>query len=295
MPESVACDLCGVAEAMPQPKKTQILRISDGLGICRCSGCGLIYLSPRPTPAELRALYASHPFWSAENIARFPERETFDRARMQRVERWKPGRGTMLGVGCLEGGYVLRTARSRGWEVLAVESVEALAAFARDRLRLPVERSEAWDLTELQGRTFDVVYGHSFEHVFSPRRTMRQCRSLLSPDGLLVMDVPNQFHSLKDQLKSAVFEVLGSRLLPHLYVEASYDFHLYYFNPATLRALLASEGFEVLELRTYLPHHPVYRGNPRAGWLQELLYAVGGLFERGPSMEVIARPRGSAA
>ena len=44
-------------------------------------------------------------------------------------------------------------------------------------------------------------------------------------------------------------------------------------------------------MRTYLPGHPVYLSNPRARWLQELVYWAGHWVNRGPSIEVIARPR----
>ena len=291
MPETVACNLCGSAEAVAQPRKTQILRMTEGFQICRCARCGLLYLSPRPTLAEMAALYAQQPIWAPEALPNLPERRAFDHKRMQRLERWKPGRGTLLGIGCLEGGVGLAVARARGWQVLAVEFVESLVEHVSSQLDIPVQRAMAWDLSALEGRKFDVIYGHSFEHLPDPRQTLRRCHALLEPDGLLFIDVPNQFHALKDRIKTVVHWAVGARLLKHLYISGAYHFHLYYFNPSTLRRLLASEGFEVVAFRTYLPFHPVYRDNPRGGWLQEAVYALGGLFEQGPCMEVLARKR----
>jgi hypothetical protein len=73
------------------------------------------------------------------------------------------------------------------------------------------------------------------------------------------------------------------------YQEVKAEFHTFFFNPHTLRELLVSEGYEILSLRTYLPNHPVYLFNPRGRWLQEFIYAIGGLVGRGPCIEVVAK------
>jgi hypothetical protein len=292
MPEIVPCNLCGSTAAVPEPRKTRFLGLIEPFAVCRCTSCGLIYLSPRPTPAELAALYGTEPYYSADNATRGASRRRFYGARMQRLEHWRPGRGALLGIGCLEGGYALEVAQSRGWDVLGVESVEALAAHARLELSIAIEPTSAWDLSRFAGRRFDAVYTHSFEHMPDARLTLRQCRALLGRDSVLMIEVPNQFHSLKDGLRDAIQSFGGARSTRLFYRAVSPHFHMFYFTPSTIRRLLTSEGFEVLELRTYLPSHPVYLMNPRARWLQEAIYAFGGLLGRGPTIEVIARPAG---
>lgn len=289
MPETVPCNLCGSADGLPQPKKARFLELPEPFGICRCRRCGLIYQNPRPTVAELAAMYATHPFYASENLTRGASFRPFYASRMERVERWRPERGTMLGIGCIEGGYALEVAQSRGWRVFAIEFSPAFAAHARG-LGVRVEVARAWDLSSVAGRHFDVVYSQFMEHLFDPRDTLRQCRQMLDREGLLVLEAPNQFYSLKNKVKKAVIQVGGAKARKLFYGEAGAEFHTYYFDPSTIRALVTSEGFEILELRTYLRGHPVYHFNPRLGWLQELLYAVGGLFDRGPSIELIARP-----
>lgn len=45
---------------------------------------------------------------------------------------------------------------------------------------------------KLAGRTFDVVYcGELIEHVFSPDAVLEDIRSVLSPDGVLILSTPN--------------------------------------------------------------------------------------------------------
>lgn len=291
MPEIVSCNLCGSQERTPQPRKSHVLNLRSDYTVCRCDRCQLLYLSPRPSAEELAGLYRAEPYYSADNATRGAKRLRFYDAKLQRLEKHKPRQGRLLGIGCLEGGYALDVAQKRGWQVVCVDFVDALVEHARSRLQLEIRLGDAWDLSVLQGETFDAIYGHSFEHVPDPRKTLRQCLELLKPDGILMLEVPNQFYALKDRIKSLLFGVLGRRTLRYFHGEVSPHFHLYYFSRQTLCKLLSSEGFEVLELRTYLPRHPVYLANPRALFLQELSYLLGAPFGMGPTIEVICRRR----
>jgi len=290
MPESVPCNLCGSAERLPKPKIARLLDIREPFGVCRCSRCGLVYLTPRPTVAEYATMYATHPYYSAANAMRGAPRRGFYALRMERLERWRPQRGTMLVIGCLEGGHALEVAQNRGWQVLGIEFSEILATYARERLGVQVEIAKAWDLSGLIGRSFNAIYTHSLEHLPDPRATLRQCHNLLTQDGLLMIEVPNAIRSLKQKLKGAMITLADSKVRRLFCGQVGEEFHPYFFEPGTIKALLRTEKFEMLDLRTYLPRHPVYLSNPRVRWLQELLYAVGGLVERGPSIEIIARP-----
>lgn len=295
MPETVPCNLCGNTDVTPQPEKVRFLRIPEPLGICRCPRCGLLYLNPRPTAAELDEMYHTHPYYSAENATRGAARGDFYDARMERLEHWNGGVGTLLGVGFSDGGYALAAAQARGWKVVGVECSRILVEHARTQLGLDVRSSPEWELSGFRGSVFDAVYSHNMEHVLDPRGILRQCRSLLKEDGLLLLEVPNQFYALKDKVKRLMYFFMGSRARRYLFTEVAPEFHTYFFDPHSIRKVLASEGFEILEFRTYLRGHPTYLTNPLAGWLQEAVYAIGGLLERGPCIEVLARPRNSSA
>ncbi|HEX9771650.1 MAG TPA: class I SAM-dependent methyltransferase [Kiloniellales bacterium] len=289
MVETVACNLCSSSEARARPEKTRFLNIEPPFGIAECLSCGFLFQSPRPTLVELKKMYATHPYYSEKNASRGERRTGFYEARMRRLESFKPKRGDVLSIGCLEGGYFLKVARSFGWQVEGVEFSEILREHARSALDIDVKLAEGWDLASFAGNLYDVIYSHSLEHVLDARRTLQQCRGLLKQDGLLVLEVPNQFYSLKDKLKAGFLALTGHRTSGLFYQETKAEFHTYFFNPRTLRRILTSEGFELLSFRTYMPSHPVYTSNPTGRWLQEAIYAVGGIFERGPSMEAIAR------
>jgi SAM-dependent methyltransferase len=291
MPEAVSCALCGSSASIAEPRKTRLLNLRPPYAICRCGQCGFRYLNPRPTVDELAEMYATDPYYAADNATRGATRSRFYHAKMARLERRRPQRGKLLGIGCLEGGYALAIARARGWRVAAVEFSPILASHARAALGIDVEVARAWDLSPVRGDRFDVIVSQSLEHVPDPGVTLAQCRDLLTPDGLLMLEVPNQFHSLIDVLKMAVVRVGGDGAYRWFHRDLTFEFHTLYFTPRTIRALLTREGFDVLDLRTHLRAHPLYLGKGLRRWLQGAVHAVGGLLNRGPCIEVIAGRR----
>jgi SAM-dependent methyltransferase len=292
VPETVPCALCGSTAAVPEPRKTRLLDLRAPNAICRCRPCGFLYLSPRPTIEELAEMYATDPYYAADNATRGATRTRFYHGRMARLERWRPERGRLLGVGCLEGGYALEIARARGWRVEAVEFSPILAEHARTALGIDVSVARAWDLSALRGDRFDAIFSQNLEHVPDPGVTLAQCRELLGPDGLLMLEVPNQFHSLVDVLKLTVARIAGKSAYAWFHRDLTFEFHTLYFTPRTIRALLEREGFRVLALRTHLRAHPLYLGKGRRRWLQGPIHALGGLVNRGPCIEVVAARSG---
>ncbi len=83
-------------------------------------------------------------------------------------------------------------------------------------------------------------------------------------------------------------EMLGDNRFRVFEKPVPQHFHLYYYSRETIGQMLHSEGFEVSSLKTYIPGHPVYLRNKKGKWVQESLYALGGLFGQGPSMEIMA-------
>jgi SAM-dependent methyltransferase len=288
VPEIVGCPLCRGEGGSIEPRKTRLLNLREPYAICRCRACGFRFLNPRPTVGELSVMYTTDPYYAKDNATRGAGRRRFYHRRMERLERFRPERGDLLGIGCLEGGYALEVARARGWRVAAVEFSPILAEHARTALGIDVRLSEAWALSPFLGSRFDAIVSQSLEHVPDPRDTLARCRDLLAPGGLLMLEVPNQFHSLVDLLKLAVTRVAGDRAFTWFHRDLAFEFHTLYFTPRTLRALLAREGFDVLALRTHLLAHPLYLGRGRRRWLQGPIHALGGLLDRGPCIEVIA-------
>jgi 2-polyprenyl-3-methyl-5-hydroxy-6-metoxy-1,4-benzoquinol methylase len=253
----------------------------------RCLRCDFVYESPRPTRDELLVDYQTDPYWQTQRNAPRPHRRRFDAARFERIERWTGGPGSLLAVAALDGGYLMENARLRGWDTLGVEFVEGALEHV-DAVGLPVVRSPLWDLDAVD-RRFDAVHTLSLEHMPDVPKALRQIRDHLHPRGIATIEAPNQFDALKEVAKGVLIEVVGDRLMDHVYNEANQTFHLSFFTPRTLRNAVETAGFEVLEMRTYTAWNPVYHFTRRFRVTKELVYLIGGFIGRGPSIEVIAR------
>lgn len=295
MSEVVKCNLCGSDDYSTSSRYTWFLDLNEPYQICECAACGLIFLSPRPTPDELVELYAREPYFSRDNADRGASRTEFYTARMRRLGDAVPQKGRLLGIGCLEGGHALEIAQDLGWDVTGVESSEILASYARDNLSIDIQTVHTWNLSNLPSDSFDAVYTHSFEHFGDPRAMLASCFRVLKPSGTMMIEVPNQFYSLKDKFRMAAMEALGDRRFKIFRKPVPQHFHLYYYSKNTISQMLQAESFNVHQMRTYIPGHPVYLRNRRGKWLQESLYALGGLFGQGPSLEIVAVAKGESA
>lgn len=251
--ETIACDLCGAADA------ERLLVASDlrygvpgEFPIVRCRGCGLVYTNPRPTPralaryypdryephtgipqhasragATVRSLAFHHLPGALGNVAAWLYNTLAYRALVR-------GRGRVLDIGCGTGDF-LAVWRELGWEVEGIEPSAVAAEAARTRLAAPVHVGFVED-APLADAAFDLVtMSHSLEHVRSPRAVLRRVRRALAPGGRLLAIVPN-------------FAAWDRRAFGARWHGLEVPRHLYHFEPATLRALLEAEDFTVEQL-----------------------------------------------
>ncbi len=233
------CVLCGEQQARP------LLQRRDRLGqatftYLACPRCGLIRVSPMPSPEEIAAFYPEtyepHSEVRENWLFRLGRRWGWNR-RLRVIRRHLAVHGgSVLDIGCGTGEF-LALLQEKGWQVAGLEPGPRAAALARRRLgtdavqNLPLEQAEfapwAFDLITL----WDVL-----EHLRDPRAALERVRPWLRPGGVLAVGVPN--------LSSWDARIFG----PH-WIGWDAPRHLYLFPEATLRAILLQAGFAVLEAR----------------------------------------------
>ncbi len=273
--ELVACDLCGSPEASPfmsthdrawpihnnEPQAPEPPRIWSTV---RCTACGLIYLSPRPTTAVLANYYPSK-YYAYESINGLPPPNRWNRLAKRLLRRnravyefalrtplrdrltdrlfadagWmKPGRVFDIGFGTATD---LDNLAALGWTTFGIDFAEPMVRQAASR----GHRVWLGDVTEVDipERNMDaVLMSHILEHTPSPRRTLEAVRRLLRPGGVLIVEVPNI-----GTLWTTVFGERSSSVdLPR---------HFYHFTGQTLEQMLIAAGFRVRVLKT--------KANPR--------------------------------
>jgi 2-polyprenyl-3-methyl-5-hydroxy-6-metoxy-1,4-benzoquinol methylase len=151
--------------------------------------------------------------------------------------------GSALDLGCGEG-FFLKAAQQRGFNVFGVD--HSLVGIERQNPDLIEGRPDHFDVGDIglyryfDQTLFDLVYCKNvMEHVIDPDAVARRILSYLSPRGIAIIEVPNDF----SRLHAAVFGDTAKEQLP-IFVP---PVHLHYFTTKTLPELARSVGFSVVD------------------------------------------------
>ena len=220
--------------------------VRDGFSIVACRECGVRYLDPQPTVAELDALYGEQYFAHGETgdpgYDRYVDeidniRRTFD-DRLCHLPAPKPG-DRLLDLGAAIGVFVER-ARRAGWEAEGLDPSAWACRYAADVLGQPVRQGTIETAAPAHDQYDAVTMWEVIEHLPDPRGTLRAVGATLKPGGLLALSTPDA--------GSRVARLLGGRWPGWTKVPE----HLTFFDRQTLGRLLREAGFHV-ETQRYVP------------------------------------------
>jgi len=129
---------------------------------------------------------------------------------------------------------------------------ESAVRIARERYGLVVEQGRIEEVRFDAG--FDVVtLFHVLEHVRDPLATVRKCRQLLNPGGLLVIAVPNDLVGPRSVAKRMLALAGIGRFKDRRYGlgrirldESQGEIHLSHFTPPVLRLLVRRSGLNMV-------------------------------------------------
>ncbi len=236
--ESIVCYVCGAGENTPWAEE-------NGFRAVRCSGCGLVYVNPRPSRASISqaaqsGLHEGEALLD-ETGQRAPGKVSHYRKRLHALFDPEPlsarPNARWLDLGCGFGEFL---------EALQLEGQGRIAAVGSE----PNERKAAAaqlrglnvgfrDLA-LESRDYDFVSMlNVFSHLPDPPEFLRQLRGLLRPGGEVVLQTGNwaelERSAIQDQLH-----------LPD---------HLSFASERIVSRLLEEAGFSVLRRLRY----PMFR------------------------------------
>lgn len=185
------------------------------------------------------------------------------RLRWELIANRLPTTGRLLDVGCGEG-FVLAHGLAQNWKVRGLDFSSA-GVVAQNRECEPFLRTgDVFDLLEDETASdvrYDIVWLQNvLEHVIDPEGLLRTLRNLISPGGMLVVTVPNDFSRLQMQ-------ALDTGKLSKAFWISPPD-HLSYFTAPTLRAIGSATGWECDEL---IGDFPVdwYLFNENSNYIEE--------------------------
>jgi SAM-dependent methyltransferase len=238
-------------------------------------------LWPEPTATELSAFYEDYNYslyLSGKKVE--PTNEAVDETIISRLAikfAWlndhgvndplptilalSPNAKTACDIGC-GGGIYLEKMRSVGAKPTGLDpSAKSEKALAEKDIEFFFGTAEHLPL-ELQGREFDIVsMFQSLEHCRDPVSAVSNAASILTPDGLLVIDVPN--------MACAGFETYAQ-----VWWHTDAGRHLYFFTRPSLDLLLSSAGLTPIKWEYAGFAHQFSRN--RIGDMVEVWDAVGG-------------------
>lgn len=222
------CNLCGSTEVAVLANHS---RGGKPLRTVICSKCGLVWSDPFPhNPRDFyeddyrdsyKGTYAPKP----KHILRAGKVAL---SRHQKIAQFltKPLKILDVGSGGGEFSYLLQ---SLGHDVTGIEPNKGYAGFSISEYNLNIKLGFIQD-APLEAESFDLItIWHVFEHTENPSAVLAKLQSLLKPEGLFVIEVPN-IEATCQSPQSTFHEA-----------------HLFNFNLPTLRKIIEKSGFTVTE------------------------------------------------
>lgn len=227
MPRAAACVTCGCFAREPRYTLEGRWRINA------CSSCGMHTLDPSPEQVVLEEFNSGEAYEGAFDLE--AEMLQIHRRTLSNLEGHTRGR-RLLDVGSGPG-FLLRAARERGWDAVALDPSPFAVGQAR-KAGFEAHQGMLEDV-ELPEASFDaLVLLQVIEHVTDPRPLLHACYRLLKPGGALVVATPNPA-SMLAQAKREGFNYW----IPPV--------HCVWYPPAALTMMLEHNGFRVARAETW--------------------------------------------
>ncbi len=227
------CIVCGGAlEPAVERPRSSYAKLGT-YRIDRCTGCGAGATMPRPSDAELSACYEATYGYSTHDLI-----EVEKRRRAAAILDWAGvSHGTILDVGCMFG-FLLDEARGRGMVTYGIELSPEPAKVAADKGHDVFTGTIEAFAQKHPKQKFDAIFAqHVLEHIPDPRAFLATAKSMLSPNGKLVICVPN-------------FEARLRKLAPSGWGWYQMPVHLHHFSARALEHLVHGAGLAVETMRT---------------------------------------------
>ena len=215
-----------------------------------CKFCKFIYIFTIPTDEELLTMYKEEFFQHIKpNDIKKDESEldywniTYDEKLDVLEKHLKSNTKRILDIGC-GAGFFLKRAMNNGWDVVGIEPSDEAANYAQT-LGIDVKKQFFQNTTSDELGKYDSIHMRFvLEHTTSPQQIIKKCHSLLNENGLLIVEVPNDYNPLQNIVKT-ILQKNEYWLHPPI--------HVNYFTFTSLRNLLQSNGFEIVSQDATFP------------------------------------------
>lgn len=249
------CPVCGNTDEANEmyPQRVDLSRLGGmsyasrkepeymSLRMVVCPGCDLLYAPRIPSSSFLADAYAETEYDS--DIEACHAAASYAGALRSLLERL-PDRESALEIGAGNGSFLSHLRQMGFARVTGIEPSRNAANAAPPELR-PLIRIESFDAAKLPRAHFSlIVANQTLEHVEDPYRLLSAIRSLLKPDGAVMIVSHNYRHWL--------MRLMGARS-PIVDIE-----HLQIFSRGSLTRALLRAGFDAPEIGSFQNRYPLH-------------------------------------
>lgn len=226
----IDCLLCGSEDS-------HVLIEENGYQGRKCSGCGLVYVSPRPSVDEIHDLYGHDEagVTAQSHIASaFPKR-LYARHHLDLIQHYQSsGRLLEIGAGA---GYFLDEARKRGFACHGLEFNPIQRAYITEHLLIDCEQTSLRNSSYIDEK-FDLIYHCDvISHFYNPIEELGLMNHVLNIGGHLAFETGNIGEMDNEYLRYIT--------------RFQYPDHLFFYGANNLARLLEETGFELVALHRY--------------------------------------------
>lgn len=226
---NTSCNLCGA------DKPVFMHEMPDGRRINRCADCGLVYVHPMPETAEIEMSHehGCYELWGEKYESLLDKKMHEWRELFAELAQLTPP-GRLLDVGCGRG-YCMALARSLGWKPTGVDIALEDVEFARKHHGLDVCQGTLPDAEFLDNHFNAIVMWSLIEHLSNPREIIEEAFRTLANGGVISISTCN-------------VDSRAARDAGPAWEYYAFEGHLTFFSPATLKRMMESVGFTVLDV-----------------------------------------------
>ncbi len=244
---------------MPSHRYSEFIERKGYQVIC-CEDCRYWHVHPMPTEKKLEDYYQKYYSQLGDNRTMtdkqhdpdgFYRLQYEDRLRLAEALIPKDLTKRVLDIGAGYGDF-LRFMREKGWQTQGIEpSLQALSLMA-DQRKLNVQQGHVDAISRKNFAPASLItLNNVLEHVAHPQQILTTIRreSLLLPDGVLLIIVPNDFNPLQDILRRSAHKDFPDQ---HYYWVGP-PTHLNYWSIPTLKDFVRRCGFQPVHCTADFP------------------------------------------
>jgi len=234
------CPACGSISIHPVLSTKDYTVSGETFSIWQCADCSLRFTQKAPGADRIGDYYKSENYISHSNTStgfinrlyQIIRKQTLRQKRKLVCKITAKRMGELLDVGSGTGAFV-NEMKGNGWEVVGLEPDAGARKVAKDLFGFQLQEIE--ELFYLSPNSFDAItLWHVLEHVHDLQTYLQQLRSVLKPDGRLIIAVPNY-----TSFDASIYKEYW----------AGYDVprHLYHFSPLSMKLLIERNQMKIIE------------------------------------------------